>query len=459
MRNEGLRIGKNSLVNLEITGMTSEGNGVGKAEDGMIVFVPDTAVGDIILCRIVKVLKSYCYGIIEKITKPSGDRIKSGCEVSEKCGGCTFRHILYEAELSAKQKVVTDAFKRIGGFTGDYFMGIKGSENTDFYRNKAQYPVAGINGKAVFGFYSKRSHRIIPAAKCRLQPEIFSEIACYCIDYMNRNNIPAYNEQDGSGQLRHIYLRRGHYSGEIMVCLVVKSKKAQVFLEGLAGELINKYPGVKSVVMNINPDNTNVIMGSKNITLKGSGTISDTLCGIKIKLSPMSFYQVNTPQAEKLYAYAKECAALTGSENVLDLYCGAGAVGLYFAASAGFVTGGEVIPEAVENAKGNALDNNITNIEFICGDAGEIAEDLADKKISPDVIVTDPPRKGCDIKTLESIVKMSPSRIVMISCNPATAARDAEYLCGNGYALKKLKAFDLFPRTGHAECVALMTRD
>lgn len=447
---------KNSIVNLEITGMTSEGNGVGKY-DGMVVFVPMTAVGDVIECRIVKVNKTHCFGIIENIITPSEDRIESDCEVYKKCGGCSFRHISYDAELIIKQNVVKDAFKRIGNLDVP-FEEIRGCDNTDYYRNKAQYPVAEQDGQAVCGFYSKRSHRVVDFTECRLQPPVFSEIVRTILDYVNQNKISAYNEVTLQGCLRHIYLRRGHHSGEMMVCLVV-NRNIKNKLLSLAGMLMQKYDSVKSVIMNINSKNSNVILGYENITLAGKDTITDTLCGNKIELSPLSFYQVNTEQAEKLYACAKEYAGLTGNELLIDLYCGAGTIGLSMADKVKKVIGCEIIDDAVKNAVKNAENNDITNVEFICGDAGKTAKLLVEKNTTPDVVVIDPPRKGCDELTLSSIVKMSPERIVMISCNPATAARDAAYLNEQGYKPIKAKAFDLFARTGHVECVVLMSHN
>lgn len=449
---------KNEFYTLEITGMTSEGNGVGKAPDGMAVFVPLTAVGDVISCKIVKVAKSYAYGIIDSIITPSPDRIESSCPVSSKCGGCTFRHISYEAELKIKDKLVRDAFERIGGFSDVCFEEIKGCPDPDFYRNKAQYPVSEADGKAVCGFYAKRSHRVVPFTGCRLQPDIFSEIAERTMALVNEHRIKPYNEENCSGILRHLYLRRGFHSGEIMVCFVVKQNIAKQ-LKPVAETLCKEFGDIKSVVMNINPKNTNVILGSENSTILGSELINDTLCGNSIELSPMSFYQVNTQQAENLYACAKEYADLNGSETVLDLYCGAGTIGLSFADKAEKIIGCEIVPEAIVNAKKNARVNGHENAEFFCGDAGEFAAKLAADGVKPDAAVIDPPRKGCDELTLDSLVKMSPSRIVMISCNPATAARDAKYLCEKGYALKKVRAFDLFGRTGHVECVALMSKN
>ncbi|MBD5139634.1 MAG: 23S rRNA (uracil(1939)-C(5))-methyltransferase RlmD [Ruminococcus sp.] len=448
---------KNEIFTIEITGMTAEGNGVGHTEDGMAVFVPLTAVGDVISCKIVKVTKSFAYGIIDRIIAPSPDRAENGCPVSAKCGGCTFRHMSYSAELEVKDKLVRDAFLRLGGFENIPFEEICGGDE-DFYRNKAQYPVAEKDGKAVCGFYSKRSHRVVPFTECRLQPKIFGEITEECLRLANEKKIPAYNEENGSGVLRHIYIRRGFHSGEIMVCFVVKNKSRQSDFSGIAKKLSDKFGDVKSVVMNINPKKTNVIMGTENIVLFGSGEITDILCGKKITLSPMSFYQVNTAQAELLYRQGMEYAGLTGSETVLDLYCGAGTIGLAFSDRAGKIIGCEIVPEAIENAKRNAELNGVKNAEFYCGDAGELSQKLADEGIVPDVAVIDPPRKGCDKLTLDSLVRMSPKRIVMISCNPATAARDAKYLAENGYEVKKARAFDLFPRTGHVETVVLLSK-
>lgn len=449
---------KNEIYNIEITGMTAEGNGVGRTDDGMAVFVPLTAVGDVISCKIVKVAKSYAYGIIDRIITPSPDRAESSCPVSSKCGGCTFRHISYEAELKIKDRLVRDAFERLGGFTDVNFEEIKGCPDSDRYRNKAQYPVAEIDGKAVCGFYSKRSHRVVPFTDCRLQPGLFSRIADRTMQLVNEFKIRPYNEENNSGILRHLYLRRGFHSGEIMVCFVVR-KDVRRQLNSVVKKLAEEFADIKSIVMNVNPKSTNVILGSENFTLYGDDFIRDTLCGNKIELSPMSFYQVNTEQAENLYGCAKNYAALTGNETVLDLYCGAGTIGLSFADKAKKIIGCEIVPEAIENAKINAAANGHSNAEFFCGDAGEFAAKLASDNVKPDVAVIDPPRKGCDNLTLDSLVKMSPSRIVMISCNPATAARDAKYLCEKGYRLEKVRAFDLFGRTGHVECVALMEKN
>lgn len=445
---------KNDVIRLEITGLTNEGSGVGRHE-GMAVFVPQTAVGDVILCKIVKVLKSYAYGSVEEMLTPSADRVKNDCPVFNKCGGCSFRHISYEAELKAKEGFVCDAFRRIGGLSPE-MLPICGSENVSGYRNKLQMPVAKSDTGEVFcGFYSERSHRVTPVEKCLLQPDIFAEMTSYIMYQVRKLKISVYNEHKHEGVLRHIFLRKGHYSGEVCLCLVVRRKTPE--LVKLAKAAMRKFPEIKGAVLNINKEKTNVILGSEEITLFGEPVITDTMCGNEISISPKSFYQVNTPAAEALYRQAAEFAEPSG-KLILDLYCGAGTIGLSMAKAASKVIGAEIVPEAVENAKANALKNMVENAEFICADAGQAAEMLAENGTKPDVIVLDPPRKGCDDATLSACVRMSPERIVMISCNASTAARDCRVLCENGYDAVKLRAFDLFPRTTHAECVVLLVR-
>lgn len=471
---EAVVIKKNDIVRLTVTDVTLEGDGVGRHE-GMAVFVPGCAVGDEIECRIVKVLKNRAYGKPEKTIAYSPDRKDRGCGVKKTCGGCVFRNISYEAELKLKQAAVKNAFVRMGGFEisegADYadcavcanMLPILGCRFTDRYRNKAQYPVAADkSGKAVCGFYAKRSHRIVPCGDCLLQPKIFGEITSEILRFANEENIPPYNEETGDGFLRHIYLRRGYHSREIMVCLAVRNEdKKYTEILRRSGEILpKKFPSIKSILLNINPEKTNVILGKKYVTLWGENFITDEMCDNKIEISPAAFYQVNTAQAERLYETAAELAEIKGNEDILDLYCGTGTIGLYLAKKGGascHVTGAEIIPEAVENARKNAAENGISNIAFICADAGEAAKILAEEGRTPDVIITDPPRKGCGALTLESIVKMHPRRVVMVSCNPATAARDCRYLADNGYRLDRLRAVDMFPGAGHVECAVLMT--
>lgn len=445
---------KNDIVTLEITALTSEGSGVARL-DGMVVFTPFTAVGDVIEARLVKCLKSYCYAKIERIITPSPDRVENTCPAFGKCGGCTFRHISYEAELRAKDEIVRSAFERIGGLSPE-FLTIMGSENSERYRNKLQMPLAKQpDGTLACGFFSERSHRVIPIEDCALQPKIFSEITHFVLERMRGLRISVYNEEKHEGVVRHIFLRKGHRSGEICVVLVARRKVPE--FDRLAHDLREKFPAITGVVLNINPDKTNVILGEREILLCGKPEISDTMCGVPVEISPKSFYQVNTPAAENLYRQAAEFAQPSG-KLLLDLYCGAGTIGLSMAKEAAKIIGAEIVPEAVENAKRNAARCGIDNAEFICADAGQAAQQLAERGLKPDVILLDPPRKGCGEEALSACVSMQPERIVMISCNPATAAKDCRFLSENGYHLQTVRAFDLFPRTKHTECVCLLTK-
>ena len=445
---------KNDIVTLEITGLTNEGFGVAHC-DGMAVFVPYSAVGDVAECRVVKVMKTYAYARLERIISPSSDRIEPDCEVFGRCGGCCFRHIAYEAELRAKEGFVKEAFRRIGGLDIP-IEPIISAADTARYRNKAQLPVEEINGKTVCGFYSPRSHRVVSCSDCRLAPKVFSEIIGVILDYHKSCGLSCYDPESCRGLLRHIYLRRGHYSGETAVCLIV-SEKTDAY-SGLVPLLTSRFPDIKTVLLNINSADTNVILGNREYPLYGDGTISDTICGVNVKIAARSFYQVNTPAAEAVYRKAGEYANLSGDETLLDLYCGAGTVGLSMIRGAARLIGVEVVEEAVKNARENAERNGVKNAEFIVGDAGKIAKMLAERGERPDVIVVDPPRKGCDTLTLDSIVKMSPKRVVMISCNPATAARDVKYLAERGYTAQKACPADMFPRTQHVETVVQLSK-
>ena len=445
---------KNDIVTLEITALTSEGSGVARL-DGMVVFTPFTAVGDVVEARIVKCLKSYCYAKIERIITPSKDRVENICPAFGKCGGCTFQHISYEAELRAKDEIVRSAFERIGGLSTE-FLPIIGSKNSERYRNKLQMPLAKQpDGTLACGFFSERSHRVIPIEDCALQPKIFSEITHFVLKRAKDLKISVYNEEKHEGVLRHIFLRKGHQSGEICVVLVARRNVPE--FDRLAHDLRKQFPAVTGVIININPDKTNVILGEREILLSGKPEISDTMCGVPVEISPKSFYQVNTPAAENLYRQAAEFAQPSG-KLLLDLYCGAGTIGLSMAKEAAKIIGAEIVPEAIENAKKNAARCGIDNAEFICADAGQAAQQLAERGLKPDVILLDPPRKGCGEEALSACVSMHPERIVMISCNPATAAKDCRFLSENGYELRTVRAFDLFPRTKHTECVCLLTK-
>ncbi|MDE5936692.1 MAG: 23S rRNA (uracil(1939)-C(5))-methyltransferase RlmD, partial [Ruminococcus sp.] len=319
------------------------------------------------------------------------------------------------------------------------------------------YPLASLNGKAVCGFYAPRSHRVVPVSDCPLQPVIFSKIVEFILEYVNNRKISVYDEKTGTGILRHIYIRKGYHSNEIMICIVAR-KDISRQLSPLCREIIKKISDIRSIVLNINPDKTNVILGSECITLFGNNCIYDKMCRNDIEISPLSFYQINTPQAERLYRKALEYASPDGSEIIADLYCGAGTIGLSMSEYAKKIIGIEIVPEAVQNAHRNAVKNNISNAEFYCGDAGKIFSKLNKKGCNPDIIIVDPPRKGCSEDTLKTIVSASPEKIIMISCNPATAARDAKILSENGYSVDRVCGADLFPSTRHVECVVLMSR-
>ena len=456
---------KNQIIPLQITGMTAEGQGVGHF-CGLAVFVAHAAPGDEADVRIVKVQKNLAYGIIEQMHTPSSERIAPQCSVYPKCGGCVFQHISYEAECRIKAQIVSDAFTRIGHLEPETLLPIYGAEQPSGYRNKAQYPCGTDpeTGKPCFGFYAPRSHRLIPVTDCQLQHRAFGDILRMCEERLAQPDFAAltpYDEESGRGVLRHLYLRQGCHSGEIMVCFVAAKQSAEITAQfrTLGEGLMQQFPDIRSVMLNVNPARTNVILGKKTVCLCGAETIADTLCGVPVRLSPQSFYQVNTVQAERLFAEAKRLANPQKDELLLDLYCGAGAIGLSMADAVGRVIGVEVVPQAVEDAKQNAKRAGITNAAFYAGDAGDIAAKFAAEGTHPDIIVLDPPRKGCDAVTLDACLTMSPKRIVMISCNPATAARDAAYLCGKGYTLNVLRPADFFPRTGHVECVVLMSRN
>ena len=449
---------KNDIVTLEITGTTSEGSGVGKYNNTAI-FVPATAEGDKAEVIIVKTAKTYAFGKVKSILKPSPDRVESDCAVSAPCGGCVFRHISYEAELRIKKKRVEDAIRRIGGFKELEVEKIVGAENPDGYRNKTQLPVrASREGGLDIGFFAPRSHRVISCTDCKLQPKEFSFIAERFIGWMNKRGITPYDEQTHSGTVRHLYIRKGFASGEIMVCVVINSDSLDRAQE-LVDELTAEFSQIKSIVLNINKEKTNVILGNTCKTLYGKPYINDTLCGLRFKISPLSFYQVNHDQAERLYSLAADFAALTGEETLLDLYCGTGTIGLSMASKAKKLIGVEIVPQAIEDAKINAQENGIDNARFICGDAAKAAEVLRTEGIQPDVIVLDPPRKGCAPELLKTIVKISPERIVYVSCDCATLARDMKLLAEDGYEPQRVVAVDMFPRTAHCEVVVQLRND
>ncbi len=446
-------VNKNDEFKMNITGYTSEGGGVGKF-DGQAIFVENTAIGDEILCHIIKAKKTYAIGKAIKIIKPSKHRIEPECDAFKSCGGCSFGHIKYEEELKYKAQKVEDAFKRIGGLSPE-FKPIISSPETTRYRNKAQYPVRRENGILSIGFYAKKSHRVIDGGDCLLQPEDFTKIIEIFKNWINENNISVYNEEIGIGLLRHIYLRKAFATGEIMVCTVINGVSLP-YSESLI-EKLKEVDGFKTLVVNINREKTNVVLGEKCINLYGDGYITDILCGVKIKLSPLSFYQVNRNGAELLYKKATEYVAPTPDRTILDLYCGTGTIGLSMADAVKELVGVEIIPEAIEDAKINAQLNGIENARFICGDASVAAEELKNEGIKPDTVILDPPRKGCAQELLKTVAEINPQKIVYVSCDPATLARDCAHLLTLGYEVKEVTPVDMFPRTHHVESVALLT--
>lgn len=447
---------KNDLIQLDVTDITNEASGVGR-HGGMAVFVPGAAVGDRLEVRVVKVLKNYAYGKIERILMPSPHRIDDGCPVSRQCGGCSLRHLSYDAECRIKQNWVTEHFRRIGGLD-PAVLPIQPSPAQSGYRNKAQYPIRrGPDGRVQIGFFAPRSHRVVENHFCDLQPRFFGEILELVQHFLEEYHISVYDELSHQGLVRHLFLRWGERTGQIMVCLVINGKDLP-HAGRLVRLLTEAFPQIASIQLNLNRAKTNVILGRECRVLYGSPVILDVLCGVEVALSPLSFYQVNRGGAEKLYRIAADFAGLTGRELLLDLYCGAGTIGLSMARLAREVVGVEIVEEAVENARENARRNKIQNARFFCGDAAKAARALAAEGLRPDVVVLDPPRKGCDGALLKTIVEMGPKRIVMISCNSATAARDAAILCQDGYCVRQLQAVDMFPRTAHVECVVLMEK-
>ncbi len=447
---------KNDIIELNIHGMTSEGSGVGRFNQ-QAVFVTNSAVGDQLRVRIIKPSKRYAVGKIEEIITPSKDRVTPDCECFYQCGGCTYRHISYQAELAVKEQRVVDALQRIGGFDKFTINPIVASDTRNCYRNKAQLPVGmSKDGEIIMGFYAYHSHRIINCDECKLQPAVFTRVIKVFRQWASKYKPVAYNEETHKGLLRHLYIRYGEVTKEVMVCLVINGSKIHG-VEELA-EMLRQVEGFKSLVINENRDKTNVILGENCKAVYGSGYIADILCGLKFNISPLSFFQVNPAQAEKLYSLAKSYADLHGDEVLLDLYCGTGTIGLSMADSIEKLIGVEIIPQAIENAKVNAKLNGIDNARFICADAAQAAKQLSEENTTPNVIIVDPPRKGCDQQLIETIAKMNPNKIVYVSCDPATLARDLQAFSQLGYKPKQITPVDMFPCTSHVECVTLMSR-
>lgn len=480
---------KNDIITLTIDDIGVNGEGIGRY-NGMTFFVKDAVVGDVLSARILKMKKTYGYARIETVLSPSADRVQPQCPLYRKCGGCQIQALSYEKQLELKQKKICDSLVRIGGFDRDQitavFDPIVGMDVPYRYRNKAQFPVGtDKNGNPSAGFYAAHSHNLIPVSDCLLGITENREIVEAVLDYMKKYHVSAYNEMTQSGLIRHILIRYGFSSGEIMVCLIINGTKLP-FSDRLVDQL-TVIDGIKSISVNQNRKNTNVILGDRTEVIWGQAYITDKIClrmcgpnivpgspdefspadrTVSYHISPQSFYQVNPVQTEKLYSLALAFAGLTGTETVWDLYCGIGTISLFLAGHAKQVYGVEIVPQAVEDARNNARRNGIKNAAFFCGKAEEILpafyegrlkidthDEHEDDMAHPDVIVVDPPRKGCDEKCLEIMLKMQPQRIVYVSCDPATLARDLKVLCDGGYCLVKVRGVDQFCHTVHTECV------
>ena len=446
---------RGDLLQVSIETATIDGSGVARV-DGQVVFVPGALPGERCSVRIAHVGRSAVFAQLLSVLTPSAHRVEPDCPYFPRCGGCALRHMDYEQELALKQAHVQSCLTRIGGQTISA-LPITGTAQTDGYRNKVQFPVQEQDGRPVAGFFSGKTHRVIPVRHCRIQPDCADAIRGAVLAWMEQYHIRAYDEQTHTGYIRHIYIRFGAESGQILVCIVANCaqlpKKKQLVAALLAAE-----PGITTIVFSPNTKKGNTVLGTEFHPLYGDGTITDTLCGLQFRLSAPAFYQVNHAQAERLYEKAVQLTGLTGNETVLDLYCGTGTITLCLARHAKKAIGVEIVPQAIEDAKFNAAQNGMENAEFFCMDAGQAAKMLADLRTRPDVIVVDPPRKGVSADVIEAISAMAPQRVVYVSCDPATLARDLKLLTAVGYTLQTAEAFDLFPRCAHVETVVLLSK-
>lgn len=457
---------KNDMVTVEITDMGADGEGIGRA-DGFTLFVKDAVIGDTVQVKIMKCKKKYAFARLEKVISPSSYRVAPRCKYHRQCGGCQIQALSYEKQLDFKQEKVRGNLIRIGGFSKaeiDACMEpIIGMDEPFRYRNKAQYPIGSKDGKPIAGFYAGRTHVIIPNTDCQLGVKGNENILNIVLKYMEQNHIQAYDEESHTGLVRHVLIRTGFQSKEIMVCLVLNytEKDFETFLPN-QHKLIEKLKSITnmtSISVSINTEKTNVIMGQEIHVLWGRSYIQDQLKELTFQISPLSFYQVNPVQTEKLYSLAVEYAGLTGKETVWDLYCGIGTISLFMAEKAKQVYGVEIIPQAILDAKKNAMINHIENADFFVGKAEEVLPQKYEQEgIFADVIVVDPPRKGCDNDCLKTMLQMKPERIVYVSCDSATLARDLRTLCDGGYELKKVRPVDQFGHTVHVETVVLLSR-
>ncbi len=450
-------------VQLEVTGLGHSGEGVARL-DGLAVFIPGAMPGDLVTARLTEVRSTYARASLVSVDRPAPDRVAPPCPIYEQCGGCQLQHIAYPRQLDFKTQQVKDALQRIGHLDPDLVQPAIGAENPWNYRNKAQFPVGlidmgpGGTGRLVAGLYAQGTHDVIDAESCMIQSEGNNRILSAAKTLIAKYGYTAYREQAGEGLVRHVLARTGHQTGQAMAVLVTAQRQLPRSRE-FAADLMAAVPGLTTVVQNVNPRRTNVILGDENITLAGPGAIEDRLLGLTFTISPLSFFQVNPEQTGVLYGKALEFAALTGRETVLDAYCGIGTISLFLARQAGRVIGIEEAPEAVRDARENAVRNEIGNAEFRLGRVEEEAPQLLAEGLRPDVVVVDPPRRGVDPAALDAFVEMAPARIVYVSCNPATLARDLAYLGERGYRCQSVQPVDMFPHTSHVECCSLLVRD
>ena len=449
---------KNDLLQIKIEAMGNAGEGIGKI-DGYPLFVKDALPGDLAEVRVTKVKKTYAFARLERVLEASPDRTEPRCPLHRRCGGCQIQALSYEKQLEYKEQKVREDLIRIGGFADPPVFQVLGMDEPYHYRNKAQFPFGrNREGRIVTGFYAGRTHTIVPGTECAIGVPENKQILELILDFMEKHGIAPYDETTGKGLLRHALIRKGFATGELMVCLVINGRSFP-HVEELADRLF-EIPGMTSFSLNVNQKNTNVILGEEVIPVRGQTYITDRIGGVSYQISPLSFYQVNPVQTEKLYRTALEYAGLTGGETVWELYCGIGTISLFLARGAGQVYGVEVVPQAVEDARRNAALNGITNVVFYLGKAEEVLPEKYEKDgIRADVIVVDPPRKGCDSACLETMLRMEPERIVYVSCDPATLARDLKILCADGrYELSKVQPVDMFPHTAGIENVAQLFR-
>lgn len=447
-------VNKNDEILLKITDTTTEGSGISDVE-GYKIFVIDAVKGDTVLAHIIKVKKNYAVAIIKEIINKSDLRTSPACNVSSRCGGCCFDSIDYQYELLIKSNQIVNNFKKIAGLTIKLDETIP-SPNIIRYRNKAQYPVK-IKDFTEIGFYASKTHRIIDCDDCKLQPEEFKEIIEVFKEWVTENKLFRFIGTDKEFNIKHLYLRKAFGTGQIMVCLVV-NKSGIPKTDLLISKLLKINNNISSILLNINGSDSNVVLGKECELLYGNDYITDKLCGLSFRISPLSFYQVNHDCAELLYEKVKEFADTKGTDTVLDLYCGTGTIGLTLCHNIKKLIGIEIIEQAIENAKENARINGINNAEFYCSDADNFTEYLKSSKQLPDTVIIDPPRKGCDERVINSISVINPQKIIYVSCDNATMARDCRTFNNFGYNISKISAVDMFPRTGNVEVIALLIK-